>query len=327
MTVSTIAAPVIYAGNGVTRTFSYPYSLFAPSDIVVKLTTVATGVVTTQILSGLGTYDYAVTGLQDPATGEYASATVTLNTAPPGGVNLALIPGIPALQTTSFNNAGALPAKSVEAALDRVVLATQVALAKSGAALRLPLSDQVAADLPAAALRANQVLGFDAAGNVVTYPIATLSTLAPAINDFLSVKKYGAAGDGVTDDFAAILAAMTAAMAAGVPVYFPAGTYLLSSKITVSSAQKLMMLGAARDLTILKWNNATPGLDITYTAEGKAPEIFGFNFLTNQAAGSAVGTAIKISGPVLASSTNKGPAMRDFRLQGANTATDCWLEA
>ena len=42
---------------------------------------------------------------------------------------------------------------------------------------------------------------------------------------------YGAKGDGVADDRAAIIAAMNAAK--GAVVYFPAGTYRLGSTLTV----------------------------------------------------------------------------------------------
>lgn len=45
----------------------------------------------------------------------------------------------------------------------------------------------------------------------------------------ISVKEYGAEGDGVTDDNDAIIAADIAAIAAGVPLYFPPGTYRVSA--------------------------------------------------------------------------------------------------
>lgn len=46
---------------------------------------------------------------------------------------------------------------------------------------------------------------------------------------------YGAEGDGVTNDYAAINAAHTAAAAAGQPLYFPAGIYPLGSSLTFTS--------------------------------------------------------------------------------------------
>jgi hypothetical protein len=54
---------------------------------------------------------------------------------------------------------------------------------------------------------------------------------APAV---YNVKDYGAKGDGVTDDDAAVQAAITAANAAnGGIIYFPAGTYLISGQIRI----------------------------------------------------------------------------------------------
>jgi hypothetical protein len=46
-----------------------------------------------------------------------------------------------------------------------------------------------------------------------------------------NVKAYGAKGDGVTDDSAAILAALAALPAAGGEIFFPCGTYLHSTQI------------------------------------------------------------------------------------------------
>jgi hypothetical protein len=60
------------------------------------------------------------------------------------------------------------------------------------------------------------------------------------LRDIINVKDpaYGAKGDGVTDDTAAIVAAIAAAAAAvsgatGAAVYFPTGTYMISSTITL----------------------------------------------------------------------------------------------
>lgn len=61
------------------------------------------------------------------------------------------------------------------------------------------------------------------------------------INPILSVKQYGATGDGTTDDTAAIQAAVTA----GDMVFFPNGTYKVTSAISIPSNRTLVGEGAS----------------------------------------------------------------------------------
>ena len=51
------------------------------------------------------------------------------------------------------------------------------------------------------------------------------------LKEWVSVKDFGAVGDGVADDTAAIQAAADAAFAAGKPVYAPAGVYKLTAQV------------------------------------------------------------------------------------------------
>ncbi len=53
------------------------------------------------------------------------------------------------------------------------------------------------------------------------------TTVSQLPTSFLSVKAYGAKGDGVTNDAAAIQAGIDVASATGQTLYFPAGTYLV----------------------------------------------------------------------------------------------------
>ena len=49
----------------------------------------------------------------------------------------------------------------------------------------------------------------------------------------INVLDYGATGDGVTDDTAALQAAINASAASDVCIYVPAGTYKITSELTI----------------------------------------------------------------------------------------------
>jgi len=72
--------------------------------------------------------------------------------------------------------------------------------------------------------------------------------------DSLNVKLAGAVGDGVTDDTAAIQAAIDSA-SDGSKVYFPAGTYITSDKITVS--KRLNLVGDGPRMSNIQCNSTS----------------------------------------------------------------------
>jgi hypothetical protein len=75
---------------------------------------------------------------------------------------------------------------------------------------------------------------------------ATGSTTARNLDsrfaDSINVKNFNAVGNGIADDTAAI----QAAIAAGNDVFFPAGTYLITSNITISANRVLRFAAGAR---------------------------------------------------------------------------------
>jgi hypothetical protein len=77
----------------------------------------------------------------------------------------------------------------------------------------------------------------------VTYlPIGTsavATTVQAKLRQTVSVKDFGAVGNGVTDDTAAIQAALNSLSATGGTVYAPQGQYRLTSQITIPSFVKL----------------------------------------------------------------------------------------
>lgn len=86
---------------------------------------------------------------------------------------------------------------------------------------------------------------------------ATLGGGGTAEYNRVNVRDYGAVGDGVADDRAAIVAAFTAAKSMlPCEVYFPAGTYGISNGITVNMALGtggLLVRGAGWNTTTIKY--------------------------------------------------------------------------
>jgi hypothetical protein len=65
-------------------------------------------------------------------------------------------------------------------------------------------------------------------------PGATTQTVQTKLEQYVSVKDFGAVGDGVADDTAAIQAAIDAAMVGtGCNTYFPSGTYKVTGTLTI----------------------------------------------------------------------------------------------
>ena len=95
---------------------------------------------------------------------------------------------------------------------------------------------------------------------------AVTRTVQAKERDAVSVKDYGAVGNGTTDDTAAIQAAITANY--GGEIYFPAGTYKITSGLTITSGIKLSGSGwgsvikvdstVTRFLPLLAQNLVTP---------------------------------------------------------------------
>ena len=114
-------------------------------------------------------------------------------------------------------------------------------------------------------------------------PSHLFATQYPANSGVLNVKSYGAKGDGVTDDTAAINFAIAASTPPGNTgiywgqakiVYFPAGTYLISGpliKNDVSSGNAtygMVLIGQSQGTTTIRLSPGAPGFSDAANPQG-----------------------------------------------------------
>lgn len=123
------------------------------------------------------------------------------------------------------------------------------------------------------------------------------TTVQTKLRETVSVKDFGAVGNGVTDDTAAIQAAIDA----GKNLFFPAGTYIVSSTITATS-----------------YNNAT----VSGNATIKAKDASDFSYLID-----FTGTTnVSIVGMTFdANKSARGSAVNILSTIKVNTTTNCLL--
>lgn len=165
MTVSTTVSTTQASPNGVTTVFPINYRFFTKNDLKVFWLK-PDGTVHLLILDS----EYTVQG-----AGNESGGSITTIGTPLNGGTLTIARIMTATQLTSFRNQGEFFAEIHEDAFDKLVMLVQQTIDSQGRGLTVPVSDPVGLDLemPGAPVRANKVLGFDAAGS----PIQSSMTL------------------------------------------------------------------------------------------------------------------------------------------------------
>ena len=293
MTISSttrIAGP--YSGTGLQVAFPFNFKVFQASDVLVVMTDTSGNVVTQTLTSQ---YSVTLNANQNTSPG----GGITMVTPPPAGYSLVIGSQVPALQPSDLTNAGNFYPQVINDALDRLTILQQQN--QIGRAISVPEITGLAL-LPSAAQRANLLLSFDSSGNpIVVAPAAgTATALATALastagpgNLGLSAALNYAAGtlgahvvqdwwnpkdspwlakfDGATNDTAAIQACITAAAAAGVGVYLPAGAARVAS-LSIPSSTVIRGAGQSKTtLTQISGSNdlmhlVDPGSSTTFTS-------------------------------------------------------------
>jgi len=245
MTVNTAASTATYTGNGSTTVFPVPFYFLVNTDLQVLQKVAATGVIKTLVLNS----DYTLTG-----AGVGAGGSLTMTVAPAIGDTLYIARNVAAVQQTAYPSNSPFPASSHEMALDRLTMLAQQQAAAQGLALaRSPLSpiydlqgntliNEAVAVNPSDVPNLQQVQALTAAGSqaVLNTPSgaslvgvsqagagAVALTVQDVLRETVSVKRFGAKGDGVTDDTAAFTACLSYCQTAGKAMLVPDGTYLV----------------------------------------------------------------------------------------------------
>lgn len=257
-TIGATTPRIQYTATGGQTAFTVPFEFLANADLAVYVNG------TLQTL----TTHYTLTGANTTGGG-----TCTFVSGRTVGDIVTIIGNLAYSRSTNkYTKFGLLPAEVLEADFDALQVQAKQ-LARDGQfALRAPLTDtgSPAMTLPVVATRASKALGFDASGN----PTVSASTLAdidstvqiidtlnalpagasssisyqPAgvgavtttvqakLRETVSVKDFGAVGDGVTDDTAAIQAALNTGYA---EVYFPSGKYKTTATLYIKMTQTI----------------------------------------------------------------------------------------
>jgi len=282
MTVSTSTSFVSYSGNGSNVTFAYPFKIFQDSDLVVTLVDDTTGVVTAQSI----VTHYTVTG-----AGTDAGGNVVFITAPASGKTVKIRRLLAATQETDYVANDPFPAEAHEDALDKLTMLIQQEVADiNELSIRFPQDDfnsGVNSILPSVSDRSNKVFAFTSDGGVAVsdntiaqFDAAVSSfvnatgnnassilydpagaeadqtTVEAKLKEVISVKDFGATGDGVTDDYSAINDAIEYLISlGGGSLYFPQGTYYVTQTLDFFRAPAyhtgFRMIGESRTETII----------------------------------------------------------------------------
>lgn len=191
MSVSSTENRIAYVGNGLTKSFAFPYVFLESLDIVVVLR----GSDDVDLLQSLGG-DYSIAGAGNPFGG-----AVTFVVAPDTNVQVILYRRTDQTQQTDYINQDNFPAESHERALDKVTLLQQDVGLRVDRGLRIPPSENSLSEMTLPNRR-RKLVAFNDEGELdLTISADRVRTLllANPIDALTSVTDYGTLSETITN--------------------------------------------------------------------------------------------------------------------------------
>ena len=254
-----------FTGNGSTTSFTFTFPYLSPSHVKAKV-------------NGVDTTDFTVSG-----------STVTFTTAPSSGAAVfiyrltpsdALLADYTAGSAiresdleTSFKQILYVSQETEDSALstDASAIASTATLALNNAAAAQTAANAATATANAATVTANAASAGVTAANAAAAAAsasaaaatnftqdgtgAVQRTVSSKLKDIISLKDFGAVGNGAADDRAALVAALNAVKArGGGSLYIPKGTYLIS-KGQVFIDCNILIFGDGPGASVLRYQD------------------------------------------------------------------------
>lgn len=251
-------APIVrYLSDGNETDFDYPFPIFASEDLYVYFD------------GARQDYGFTIDG-----AGQTAGGKVIFTTAPARGVVITLERVLPLERVTDFIEGGDFSARALNNELDYLTASLQQINRAQGQMLRYQDHEVPGGIvLPERSIRANKALGFDSGGNPVAVSLdgamvapdftapglgAASRTNAEKLTDHISVRDYGAMGDGIHDD----TLAFQKSLAAHDSVFVPDGVYLITATLVIGERKSLC--GSRQSAVICCNSNAFPALELPH---------------------------------------------------------------
>lgn len=241
MTIASTVNRNNYVGTGITGPFAFNFRIDAVTDLVVTKRTNLTGAETVLAYG-------ADWNLSSGTVVRSANGSITLTTALAVGETLSIRRAPPLTQPTSIRNQGTFLPAVHEDEFDRLVM--QIQSIKDELDRKFGVSesyDPSTLDLTIKPGAPGQLLGINSIGDGLDwFGDAPSGQSYLALNAY-NVLEYGATGDGVTDDRAALNTLVNVTVpGAGGDVVFPPGAYRIGSNLTIPSNVRVRILPGAQ---------------------------------------------------------------------------------